>query len=77
MVTKHPETQAIIEDAIFKFSCIVSWAVSRLTSVLLVLEDSALASVSLDFLQVLLDTSDPIFCKSWMFLEAKGTPDPR
>lgn len=28
MVTKHPETQAIIGNAIFKFYCIVAWAVS-------------------------------------------------
>lgn len=46
MVTKRPETQAIIEDAIFKFSSRVSWAISRLTSGPEVLEASALASVS-------------------------------
>ena len=52
MVTKHPETQAIREDAIFKFSGRVSWAISWLTSVSGVLEVPALSSVSFDFLQV-------------------------
>lgn len=46
MITKHPETQTIIEDAIFKFCSIVSWAISQLTSGPQVLEASALASVS-------------------------------
>lgn len=46
MVTKHPETQMITEDAIFKFSCIVSWAISWLKSGPQVLEASALTSVS-------------------------------
>lgn len=46
MVTKHPETQAIIGDAIFKFSCIVSWEISWLTSGPQIPEASSLTSVS-------------------------------
>ena len=66
MVTKHPETQAIREDAIFKFSCRVSWAISWLTSASRVLEVSALSSVSFNFLQVPLATSAQDLSKNWL-----------
>lgn len=66
MVTKHPETQAIIEDAIFKFSRIVSWAISWLISVPRVLEVSVFTSANLDFLQVPLVTSAQDLWESWM-----------
>lgn len=76
MVTKHPETQAIIEDAIFKSSCIVSWAISRLTSVAWVLEASALTSMSSDFLQITPVTSVQDLGESWMPRGRGGTVTP-